>query len=92
MSKTGAMSIAEKTRENQLRRALARRGYRLQRTRRRDPHALDYGRYSLFELKTGRLRLDNLTLAEVVDIVTSARQIEALDSYRARRRRTASPS
>jgi hypothetical protein len=35
----------EKTREIRLRRALARQGYTLSKSRRRDPRALDYGLY-----------------------------------------------
>jgi hypothetical protein len=35
----------EKARENRLRRAAVRQGYRLVKSRRRDPRALDYGMY-----------------------------------------------
>jgi hypothetical protein len=38
---------AEKVRENRLRRAAARQGLTLNKSRRRDPRALDYGLYSL---------------------------------------------
>ena len=41
------METAEKVRENRLRRMLARQGYQLSRTRRRDPRALDYGTYTV---------------------------------------------
>jgi hypothetical protein len=37
----------EKVRENRLRRAAARQGLRLTKSRRRDPLALDFGRYWL---------------------------------------------
>jgi hypothetical protein len=37
----------EKTREIRIRRTLDRRGYTLSKSRRRDPHALDYGRYTI---------------------------------------------
>lgn len=39
------MDTPTKTRENRLRRVAERRGLTLQRSRRRDPHALDYGTY-----------------------------------------------
>lgn len=39
------MDTSEKVRENRLRREVSRRGYRLIKSRRRDPFALDYGRY-----------------------------------------------
>ncbi len=38
-----------KVRENRLRRMLERRGLQLSRSRRRDPGALDYGRYLVTE-------------------------------------------
>lgn len=41
------MNQADKVRENRLRRAAARQGLRLSRSRRRDTRALDYGEYSL---------------------------------------------
>jgi hypothetical protein len=39
------MEASEKVRENRVRRMLARQGYKLSRSRRRDPRALDYGQY-----------------------------------------------
>ena len=39
----------EKVRENRLRRVAERRGYRLLKSRRRDPEALDYGGYMLLD-------------------------------------------
>jgi len=41
------MSSDDKVRENRLRRAAARQGLTLSRSRRRDPRALDFGRYWL---------------------------------------------
>ena len=32
-----------------------RQGYRLSKSRRRDPHALDYGRYHIFDLWLGTI-------------------------------------
>lgn len=48
---TGA---SEKVRENRLRRMAARRGYTLQKSRRRDPLALDFGGYMLIDAGTNR--------------------------------------
>ena len=44
----------EKVREARLRRAAVRQGLKLQKSRRRDPRALDYGRYWLTDLQTNR--------------------------------------
>ena len=41
------MSNAEKIRENRLRRMAERQGYRLHKSSRRDPGALDYGRWMI---------------------------------------------
>lgn len=41
------MTGTEKVREIRLRHTAARRGYRLERCRRRDPHAIGYGKYRL---------------------------------------------
>lgn len=41
------MDTTEKVREARARRTLARRGFTLSRSRRRDPHALDYGLYTI---------------------------------------------
>ena len=41
------MDNEAKTRENLVRRMLARQGYKLSKSRRRDPRALDYGRYTI---------------------------------------------
>jgi hypothetical protein len=42
-----------KVRENRLRRKADRMGYRLSRSRSRDPDAIDYGLYALLDLSTG---------------------------------------
>jgi hypothetical protein len=44
---------SEKTRENRLRRMADRQGYRLAKSRSRDPHAVDYGRYAVYDMRTG---------------------------------------
>jgi hypothetical protein len=46
-------STEERVRENRLRRVAARRGFKLTRSRRRDPKALDYGLYWLTDTRTG---------------------------------------
>lgn len=46
------MTPREKVRENRLRRTADRQGLVLKRSRRRDPRALDYGRYWLIDKKT----------------------------------------
>ena len=43
------MGDAEKVRENRLRRMAARRGFRLEKSRRRDSYALDYGRWYVIQ-------------------------------------------
>jgi hypothetical protein len=48
------MDTQEKIRENRARRAVARRGYRLAKTRRRDPAAYDYGSWTITDPATGR--------------------------------------
>jgi len=48
----GSEEMAEKVRENRLRRAAERQGLRLEKSRRRDPNALDYGTYQLIHTYT----------------------------------------
>jgi hypothetical protein len=45
----GPMSQEDKVKENRLRRIAERRGYRLEKSRRRDPHAPDFGGFMLIE-------------------------------------------
>jgi hypothetical protein len=47
------MSNPEKVREDRLRRMAERQGLTLQKSRRRDPRATDYGLYRLLDAKTG---------------------------------------
>lgn len=42
-------AVADKVRENRLRRAAERQGLRLEKSRRRDPRALGYGTYQLVD-------------------------------------------
>ncbi len=48
-------STAEKVRENRLRRAAKRQGYALQKSRARDPRAMDYGCYMLTDSYTNNM-------------------------------------
>lgn len=46
------MEQNDKVRENRIRKQAARRGLMLQRSKRRDPDALDYGKYWLVDIST----------------------------------------
>jgi hypothetical protein len=59
------MDTQEKIRENRARRAVARRGYRLAKTRRRDRAAWDYGSWKITDPATGGLVHDAPSLADV---------------------------
>ena len=47
------MSSTDKVRENRARRAVERRGYTLEKSRRRDPDAWDYGTYQIVDYSNG---------------------------------------
>jgi len=47
------METAERVRENRLRRALERQGFRLLKSRARDPRALTYGGYQIIDPESG---------------------------------------
>jgi hypothetical protein len=49
------MTRAGKAREVVLRRVAARRGFRIERSRRRDPLALGFGRYRILDAATGEV-------------------------------------
>jgi len=73
----GMMTITDKSRENRARRVAERRGYRLEKSRRRDPRATDYGRYQLIDAATNTIASIGgpwLTLHEV------ERQLEILSA------------
>ena len=57
LSYTSSVSPAERTREARLRRAAERQGLILQRSRRRDPRALEYGTYQLVDSSTNAVVL-----------------------------------
>jgi hypothetical protein len=41
--------MVDKVKENRVRRAVARRGYQLQKARRRDPKGFDYGTFQIID-------------------------------------------
>lgn len=47
--------MTDKIRENRLRRMAARQGASLQKSKRRDPHASDYGGYMLVDIETNSI-------------------------------------
>ena len=46
------MTLGDKVRENRLRRMADRQGLRLEKSRRRDPSALDFGTYGIVDART----------------------------------------
>ncbi len=65
---------SEKVRENRLRRMAFRQGYRLLKSRARDPRDLTYGGYHLIDVRTGRVRLGSGNAKR--DFAASLDQIE----------------
>ena len=67
----------EKVRENRLRRAAERQGLELRKIRRRDPRAIDYGRFWLIDSETGGVWLDQgrfgLSIDEVEEWLSQGR-------------------
>lgn len=69
--------LEEKIRENRLRRMAKRQGLRLDKSRRRDPHAIGYGTYELTDPYTNTVKFYDssisggfgLTLDEIEDIL-----------------------
>lgn len=63
---------AFKVRENRLRRMAKRQGLHLQKSRRRDPRALDYGLYWLVNIRYNAFvtHSDGVTLDEVEEYLT----------------------
>jgi hypothetical protein len=71
------MDQSDKVKENRLRRMADRQGLLLRRTRRRDPRAIDYGRYLLVDAQTnliiagtGALGRHQFTLDDVESFLT----------------------
>ncbi len=62
-----------KVRENRLRRSAERQGLKLQKSRRRDPRALDYGTYWLVDIMTNSVTVggsNGASLEEVESALT----------------------
>jgi hypothetical protein len=70
------MDQVEKVRENRARRAAARQGLALEKSRRRDPRALDYGVYWLVDISTDRLVEGNGPDRSCVDLDEVERLLE----------------
>lgn len=70
------METKEKIHENKLRRMAKRQGYRLMKSRRRDPNAYDYGGYMLVDERTNGIMYGSYPLPfsasieEVEDFLT----------------------
>lgn len=58
------MDNAEKVRENTLRRAVKRRGYVLQKRKRTDPKAWDYGTWQIVDPVTNTIVLQDFTVGQ----------------------------
>jgi len=58
-------SIAEKVRENRLREAAKRQGLELSKSRRRDPRALDFGRWQVIDASRGAVVAECDSIDEV---------------------------
>lgn len=74
-SMLSGMDATEKTRENRLRRAAERQGLSLQKSRRRDPRAVDFGTYMLVDQQTNAVVASlksgyGLTLEDVEEELT----------------------
>ncbi len=69
----------DRTREHRLRRLAKRRGYILQKSKRRDPYAIDYGRWWIVEPDIGGNVAGGqfgITLDEVEEILTNLQDEE----------------
>ena len=68
------MNNSESIREQRLRRMAERQGYRLNRSKRRDPRAYDHGKYFVTDIFTNVLQTDErgMTLDQVEDWLDQA--------------------
>jgi len=57
--------MSDKVRENRVRRMAERQGIALEKSRRRDPRAWDYGLWNMYTLPERYLILQNVTLDDV---------------------------
>jgi hypothetical protein len=72
-----ALMTEEKVRENRLRRMAERRGLRIEKSRRRDPGALTYGRYWL--LRGNEVATDLLLAGDVDDERECTTTLDAIE-------------
>ena len=63
-----ATQSSEKVRELRLRRMAARQGLRLEKSRRRDPRAMDFGRYMLVDTFTNTIVAGELNTPRALDL------------------------
>jgi hypothetical protein len=75
------MDVSEKVRENHVRRKADRMGYRVVKSHRRDPDAIDFGKFMIVDERTkivvhdtGPLGRPSLTLAEVEELLGMDRE------------------
>ena len=68
----GAIEIAKKVLENKMRRIAERRGFRIEKSRRKDTDAMDFGGYILTDARTNIVIMDNATLDEIEIYIRSA--------------------
>ena len=81
-------AAAAKVRENRLRRMADRQGLRLEKSRRRDPRALDYGRWNIVGIMGGtRTILTGQTLEDVEAYLTREPGPDRQAGQAARRKR-----
>lgn len=64
------LTPAEKVIDVRLRRTAMRRGFKMQRSRRRDPQAVGYGRYTLVDKLDRGLTRSGLTLDDIERLFT----------------------
>jgi hypothetical protein len=61
------MNMTDKVTENRNRRAAQRQGLRLEKSRRRDTRASDYGRFNVIDADTTAILVQHLTIDQVAD-------------------------
>jgi hypothetical protein len=68
------MASYDKVRDNRLRRMANRQGLKLERSRRRDLLATDYGLYTLTDQRLGLICAIDLTMDQAEEFLTSPRE------------------
>jgi hypothetical protein len=73
-TKGATMADADKVRENRARRAAARQGFKLIKSKRRDPRALDYSTWTIINSQTGAVEKgDRMTIDDVEQFLNRPR-------------------